>query len=395
MIIKVHEHKLEKVETPVNELELNITKIQFEFDEGLDGVKKAYFTLDNGNTYMKYIENNEVDIPGEVLEHKGTIEIGVSVEEVEDEEVLKRYNPSPVYISTLEGSLKDYENAEPITPSDKEQIETWLNNINIDGVKVGKITTITIVYKDGTSKELELEDGMGLVYNWDGTKLGIKREDESSYSYVDLKGDKGEPGAIKMTIVNELPLVGSEDTIYLVPNEGETGNNYDEYVYVNNTWEKLGGIQVEVDLTDYVKNTDYATNVNAGVIIGNNALNLYSNGKVYCAERTYAQYQNDNNYYFIGKGTLENVITGKGLVSNTDYATSSIGGVIKAHSIFGTEIRSYGNYIGNITALTKTYSQYQDSGNDLLVGKGTLENVLNAKIGDIDSVLDSINGESV
>ena len=66
-------------------------------------------------------------------------------------------------------------------------------------------------------------------------------------------------------------------------------------------------------------------------------------------------------------------------VKNTDYATSSKGGVIKAHSIFGTEIRSYGNYIGNITALTKTYSQYQDSGNDLLVGKGTLENVITGK----------------
>ena len=54
-----------------------------------------------------------------------------------------------------------------------------------------------------------------------------------------------------MTIVNELPLVGSDDTIYLVPITGETGNNYEEYIYVNNTWEKLGGIQVEVDLSNY------------------------------------------------------------------------------------------------------------------------------------------------
>lgn len=393
MIIKVHEHKLEKVETPVNELELNITKIQFEFDEGLDGVKKAYFTLDNGNTYMKYIENDEVDIPGEVLEHKGTIEIGVSVEEVEDEEVLKRYNPSPVYIGTLEGSLKDYENAEPITPTDKEQIETWLNNINIDGVKVGKITTITIVYKDGTSKELELEDGMGLVYNWDGTKLGIKREDESSYSYVDLKGDKGEPGAIKMVIVNDLPLVGSGDTIYLVPvDDPEQSNRYDEYIYVNNTWEKLGGIQVEVDLTDYVKNTDYATNVNAGVIIGNNALNLYSNGKVYCAERTYAQYQNDNNYYFIGKGTLENVITGKGLVSNTNYANGTTAGVVKVDANYnGVNVGSS----GFIFPSPINYATYQTKDDYYFIGKGTLENVLNARIGDIDSVLDAINGEVI
>lgn len=390
MIIKVHEHRLEKVETPVNELELNITKIQFEFDEGLDGVKKAYFTLDDGNTYMKYIENNEVDIPGEVLEHKGTIEIGVSVEEVEDEEVLKRYNPSPVYIGTLEGSLKDYENAEPITPSDKEQIETWLNNINIDGVKVGKITTITIVYKDGTSKELELEDGMGLVYNWDGTKLGIKREDESSYSYVDLKGEKGEPGAIKMVIVNELPLVGSEDTIYLVPvDDPEQSNRYDEYIYVNNTWEKLGGIQVEVDLTDYVKNTDYATSNKGGVFKTGNGIQVGSNGAIKGVEYTYAEYQNRGVNDVLAKGTLENVITGKGLVSNTDYATNLNAGVIVGNNA----LNIYSN--GKVYCAERTYTQYQNDNNNYFIGKGTLENVLNAKIGDIDSVLDSINGEVI
>ena len=394
MIIKVHEHKLEKVETPVNELELNITKIQFEFDEGLDGVKKAYFTLDDGNTYMKYIENNEVDIPGEVLEHKGTIEIGVSVEEVEDEEVLKRYNPSPVYIGTLEGSLKDYENAEPITPTDKEQIETWLNNINIDGVKVGKITTITIVYKDGTSKELELEDGMGLVYNWDGTKLGIKREDESSYSYVDLKGEKGEPGAIKMLIVNELPLVGSGDTIYLVPvDDPEQSNRYDEYIYVNNTWEKLGGIQVEVDLTDYVKNTDYASSSKGGVIkiAPTDYASSISNGYLLSQTKTYSNYQSANDNMFISKGTLENVITGKGLVSNTDYATDSVAGVIKVNNTYGLELDS--NKI--IRAKNLNYSQYGNLSSNGAISKGTLENVLDAKIGDIDSVLDAINGEVI
>ena len=38
------------------------------------------------------------------------------------------------------------------------------------------------------------KDGISLEYNWDNTKLGIKKENESSYSYVDLKGDKGDKG---------------------------------------------------------------------------------------------------------------------------------------------------------------------------------------------------------
>lgn len=32
------------------------------------------------------------------------------------------------------------------------------------------------------------KDGVGLHFVWDGTKLGVKREDETEYTYVDLKG---------------------------------------------------------------------------------------------------------------------------------------------------------------------------------------------------------------
>lgn len=86
---------------------------------------------------------------------------------------------------------------------------------------------------------------------------------------------KGDPGAIKMQIVNVLPETGEEDTIYLVPNtDPETQNNYDEYVYVNGQWEKLGGVQVEIDLTNYVKNTDYASSSTGGVVKVQDTLGL-------------------------------------------------------------------------------------------------------------------------
>jgi hypothetical protein len=44
---------------------------------------------------------------------------------------------------------------------------------------------------DGTSGA----DGVGLEYEWDGTKLGVKRENESQFQFVDLKGKDGENGA--------------------------------------------------------------------------------------------------------------------------------------------------------------------------------------------------------
>lgn len=144
------------------------------------------------------------------------------------------------------------------------------------------------------------------------------KEDEQNYVFVNLKGDKGdkgEAGAIKMLIVAELPQTGANDTIYLVPAEDtETGNNYDEYVYVNNAWEKLGGVQVQVDLTDYVKNTDYASASEGGVVKTDEAnlgIGISATGVLLTRNESYNTYLQKSVYFAISKGTLENVITGK------------------------------------------------------------------------------------
>lgn len=130
MLIKVTPHKIEIVKNPVNEKEINITECEFEFTEIPDNyVKEAYFTY-NGTSYKVLIENNKCSIPYEVLENKGQVEIGVVAYLLENDEYVKRYNPSPVFINTWIGSLKEqYENTEPITPSDKEQIEQAITDL--------------------------------------------------------------------------------------------------------------------------------------------------------------------------------------------------------------------------------------------------------------------------
>lgn len=155
---------------------------------------------------------------------------------------------------------------------------------------------------------------------------------------------KGEAGAIKMLIVNELPTIGEQDTIYLVPlEEPETQDNrYAEYIYVNNKWELLGKIGIEVSLDDYytktetntllndkVGFTDYASDSSAGVIKTNYSNSFSanpSNGIVYCDGKTYEQYQSAGNGMFIGKQTLENVITGKDLTTKS-YVDGLVGDI--------------------------------------------------------------------
>ena len=163
---------------------------------------------------------------------------------------------------------------------------------------------------------------------------------------------KGEAGAIKMLIVNELPTTGEEDTIYLVPleNPTEEGNNYAEYVYINGEWELLGKIGVQVDLTDYytktetntllndkVGFTDYANYSTAGVVKSNLSFETDNNGGARCSIIEYTNYPSANNRNFISKGTLENVITGKDLTTKS-YVDGLVGDINTALDTINGEV---------------------------------------------------------
>lgn len=72
--------------------------------------------------------------------------------------------------------------------------------------------------------------------------------------------------------------------------------------------------------TTYVKNTDYATTSTAGVIKLNASgygTSVDPSGALRALVKNYEQYESSNSYYMIGKGTLENVITGKNLINST------------------------------------------------------------------------------
>ena len=140
---------------------------------------------------------------------------------------------------------------------------------------------------------------------------------------------------------------------------------------------KLSALETQkVDLTNYVTNTDYATSDTGGVVkvSTSNGFSM-TNGALRASTLTYSTYQSAANNTNIGKATLENVITGKGLVSNTDYATSSTGGVVKVSQGYGIAVSSTGSLYG----ATKTYQQYNDSTNGLIISKGTFENTLTGK----------------
>lgn len=63
-------------------------------------------------------------------------------------------------------------------------------------------------------------------------------------------------------VVQSLPQTGVEGTIYFTPNNHGTNDAYDEFIYVNDAWEKIGNTQV--DLTGYVRTNDLALVATSG-----------------------------------------------------------------------------------------------------------------------------------
>ena len=63
-------------------------------------------------------------------------------------------------------------------------------------------------------------------------------------------------------VVSTLPETGDATKIYLVGPSGSMQDKYEEYIYSNNTWTKIG--DTGIDLTGYVKTTSLATVATSG-----------------------------------------------------------------------------------------------------------------------------------
>ena len=117
-----------------------------------------------------------------------------------------------------------------------------------------------------------------------------------------------------LSIVEALPTTGAKMTLYLVPKEGTNNDVYDEYIWIEQTssFEHLG--TTAVDLTDYIKNTDYAgatTAGSAGIVKCSSTFACgCTNGYIQALNiPTLERYNNLSQYAFIGKATLQTALT--------------------------------------------------------------------------------------
>lgn len=163
-------------------------------------------------------------------------------------------------------------------------------------------------------------------------------------------------------VVSELPEVGEANKFYLVPKvTSEPNNLYDEYLWVNDTWEYQGTKEVTADLSDYVKKTDYLkcdgapTTATVAPFVGALYLDTTNNNTYQCTA--------------IDKATPS--YTWVKLIRETDYARSGKGGVIISSPAFGYGVATNGALLASPLSL----SEYKNKSTSSFISKGTLENI--------------------
>lgn len=283
MKVIVGKHKIKIQKEIVNEKEINITKCKFEFDEDItqDFVKDIYFTLGDTTIKIANIQNNECNIPYEVLTDNGMVELGVVAYLVENETEIKRYNPSPAYFDTYTGSIKEeYDNYEPITPTDKEQMEQAIqnmeikiNNLDIDAEKVGTTATITITKKDGNTQQVEINDGEA----GNGITSIEKTSTTGSVDTYTITYTNGTTSTFEVTN-GEVTQSQLDNAV----NELELENDYLNSV-IEQAFDKIDGTGTSITLNDTIQariKTDLKGNMQQTTYTGQQLFNIHDNPTV-------------------------------------------------------------------------------------------------------------------
>ena len=194
MILKVNKDICEIKQNEVwNVGDYNVHTVQVELSEEFDGLvnKVRYFVEEN--SYDMLITNNIAEVPYEATLTEGTIKIGVYGYNADTNILVQSTSPVNKYISsgTYTGEA---DNAEPLTPTDKQQMESAIqqntddiivlyNNkqdVLISGENIKTINNESIL----GSGNIEIGGGSGGTSNYNALT------NKPKINNVELKGNK-------------------------------------------------------------------------------------------------------------------------------------------------------------------------------------------------------------
>lgn len=123
----------------------------------------------------------------------------------------------------------------------------------LNGVATGaQVNKIESVKENGTALTIDSSKAVNVDLTAYAKSADVTKEIASAVSGVTQ---------IDYSVVEALPSTGKKGIIYLVANSDSGNNIYDEYIYINSKFEKLGSR--EMDLSSYAKKTDIPTKVSS------------------------------------------------------------------------------------------------------------------------------------
>ena len=484
MKLEVNKDKCTIIENEIwNVGDYNVQTVQVELSDDFDGLvnKVRYFVEDK--CYDMLIENNIAQIPYEATKEEGPIEIGVYGFDVDTDILVQSTRPVVKYISsgTYTG---EPDNTEPLTPSDKQQMEAQIqqNSDDIDELDGRiRINTNNISNLQQTKADKTQVNALSTQVQANTTQIGQNKADITALNNsVDqipivtktsqLTNDSG----FITKDVNNLTYyttTANLSRVALTGNYNDLTNKPDLSSFATTT--ELGnetttrenadiGLQGQIDaitsssdIKDIVgtytelQNYDTSTLGNDDIIkvlqdsTHNEAMTYYrwvisgssgswqyigQEGPYYTKSETETLLNNKQNEItssnkldsdlvndenqankFVttsekttwnGKytkpsggipktdlasevqtslGKADTALQSSDLtnyVTNTDYASTTNPGLIQVVPSYGTNVNSQ---TGGLIGQTRDYSQYTSASNQLIIAKGTLENVITGK----------------
>ena len=139
------------------------------------------------------------------------------------------------------------------------------------------------------------------------------------YTQSDIDTMLAQISSLKIEVVDALPSTGSADTIYLLKVRQQGNDIYQEYFWVNNAWELIGGI----DLTDYYTKTEVNTllTTKADVSAIPTKTSDLTNDSNFAVDANYVH--TDNNYTTAEKNKLAGIAAGAEVNVQSNWAQTN------------------------------------------------------------------------
>ncbi len=224
-----------------------------------------------------------------------------------------------------EGNLWCYCNDEtnpPVFEHDETTGDLYLNIASEDGansyqVHVGNY--IAVKHLNDYYKKTEVDSKLG------GKSNVGHNHDERYYTETEIDTKVNNINSqinsligFTATIVTSLPATGEVGVMYLKLNTSASveGNIYDEYIWVNNKFEKIGSTETTVDLSGYVTQTEMNTqlankaNVNHGHLSNNIRIHPDVEDGMWAVEYGLNRQTDVNCYVYDHEKKLENIDDG-------------------------------------------------------------------------------------